>query len=221
MELLFLVCGVYSEETVTTSPLPSIRKKVAMPDPEFQDQLARIHEGDRKVEAQILAGIQEHLWKHARRLLGRNLRRYVDSMDIVNSAQRSLLDCLRQGKYQFSSPARLNGMAWRILQRKVAHKARKMKQEEEIKEHLQTNGEHRSDAGDNPAETVAARELLHTIKEELGERDWKVLELHLQGYNAAEIAKELGFKSAGVARATKLRILERLAAKYPELDGTL
>ena len=192
-----------------------------MPDPEFQDRLTRIHEWDRKVEAQVLAGIQEHLWKRARRLLGRNLRPYVDSMDIVNSAQRSLLNCLRQGKYQFSSPARLNGMAWRILHRKVAHKARKMKQEKLLLEGLQHNGAPREGTGEDPAETAAGKELLQKIKEELGERDWKLLIMCQEGYTTAEIAKELGFKSAGVVRATKLRILERLAAKFPDFDGTL
>jgi RNA polymerase sigma-70 factor (ECF subfamily) len=138
-------------------------------------------------------------------------------MDIVQSAQKSLLICLRD-KHNISDGGQLIALALRILQRKVARRWRKAKLE---------IGRRKPFAADPPAPpqgdgdgTGPAPDGLEKFIKHMSETEIALVKLRLEGHTTASAARELGLDPA-YARVLLGRMRERLAPMFDLPEGLL
>jgi DNA-directed RNA polymerase specialized sigma24 family protein len=184
-----------------------------MSEQEFADLFARARQGDQGALAALQAALEEKLRKAAHRRLGRVLRRYVGSMDIVQSAQRTLLRGLRAGKYDVPGPEKLTALALRILQRKVAQKWRKVRKDLRLSDRLAQGANSRSAAPDGAARAVENAELVHHLMKYMNETEKELVRLCLQGHTITSAAEHLKLTPA-YARVLLGRMRARLAAMF-------
>jgi RNA polymerase sigma-70 factor (ECF subfamily) len=178
---------------------------------ELPDLLTRARQGDAQALAAIQLALEEKLRRAAHRSLGRVLRRHVDSMDIVQSAQKSLLICLRAGKYDISDEGKLPALALRILQRKVARKWRQVRQELHLQERLAR--ECRTEAPDGAAQALENAELVRQLMKYMNKTEQELVRLRLEDHTLESAARLLGL-DPGYARVIMGRMKERLAAMF-------
>ena len=183
-----------------------------MSNEEFAHLLARARQGDQEALAALHASLEEKLRKDARRRLGRVLRQYVSSMDIVQSAQKSLLICLRAGKYDIPDEKQLTALAMRILQRKVARKWRQVQRELKALHGLAGGQKSRTEPPGG-AQAVENEELVHRLMKYMNKTEKELVQLLLQGHTTASAAELLGIKPA-YARVLMSRMKARLAAMF-------
>jgi DNA-directed RNA polymerase specialized sigma24 family protein len=184
-----------------------------MSNEEFTHLLARARQGDREAEAALHAALEEKLRRDARRRLGRALRRYVGSMDIVQSAQKSLLICLRAGKYVIPDEKSLTALAMRILQRKVARKWRQVQREQKALNGLAQDRNACTGPPDGAAPAVENAELVEKLKKYMNKTERELVQLLLQGHTTASAAKLLEM-NPDYARALLSRMKKRLAGMF-------
>jgi RNA polymerase sigma-70 factor (ECF subfamily) len=165
---------------------------------EFADLLERIRQGDREALGALLRDYEPALRRFARTHLGPTLRPYADSVDLVQSAHKSMMIALWSNRYEFSSPEKLLALAKTILQRKVAHLAARMGRQQRPQA---DSSDASSPAGPlpslpspeaGPAEAAAFQDALEHVCRQLNEKERSILLLLLQGHSRKEIATELG-----------------------------
>jgi DNA-directed RNA polymerase specialized sigma24 family protein len=184
-----------------------------MSNEEFSHLLARARQGDRDALATLQGSLEEKLRKYARRRLGRALRRYVGSMDLVQSAQKSLLVCLGKGKYDIPDEQKLTALAMRILQRKVARKWRQVQQELKALNALADDQKSRTGPPDGTPPGVENADLVHRLMTYMSKTEQELVRLILQGHTTASAAEHLGIKPA-YARVLMSRMKARLATMF-------
>jgi RNA polymerase sigma factor (sigma-70 family) len=184
---------------------------------EFADLLERIRQGDREALGALLSAYEPALRRFARTHLGPALRPYADSLDLVQSVNKSVMIALWSNRYEFSSPAKLLALAKTILKRKVAHLAERMGRQQRADAGPGGDDSHkgplqslRSPEAD-PAEAAAFHNTLDHVCRQLNERERHILRLLLQGHTRKEIAEELG-EDPHAFRVYWGRVLERLRA---------
>jgi RNA polymerase sigma-70 factor (ECF subfamily) len=180
-----------------------------------EDLTALVHrarDGDEAALMQLLHHYEPRLRTAAHVLLGPLLRPSVDSVDLVQSVHRVLLPGLREGKYSFSDPERLIGLALTIIRRKVARNWRQRQREPRIKTlEFETGptGElpiPSRDPLDDPAVAVQINDAIHHLLASLSEEDRRLVELRLEGHSNVEIAALLGCEPHPLrARLSRLR----------------
>jgi RNA polymerase sigma-70 factor (ECF subfamily) len=170
------------------------------PPPDLADLLKRAQEGDESALAQLVEQYGPILRRAAHGLLGPALRSHLDSMDVVQSVHRILLLSLRDHKLEFASPEHLLGLALTLIRRRVARHWRHLKHEpgsgQEGAGHLPVS-EVASPAPPeaDPARNLQFAEEVDRLLGVLDEVDRRLLELRLQGYSTADVARELGVDS--------------------------
>jgi RNA polymerase sigma-70 factor (ECF subfamily) len=189
-----------------------------MSNQEFGGLLAQARQGDPAALGALHSSLEEKMRKAARRRLGRVLRAYVGSMDIVQSAQKSLLICLRRGKYDISSPEQLMALAMRILHRKVAQKWRKVRQDLRLRDKLVRDRDSRAVASDGAPQSVENRELVDRLMQYMNKTERDLVQLLLQGETITSAANLLELNPA-YARVLLSRMKTRLAALFNLPDG--
>jgi RNA polymerase sigma factor (sigma-70 family) len=189
-----------------------------MSNEEFADLLARARQGDREALTALHTALEEKLRKVARRRLGCVLRRYVGSMDIVQSAQKSLLVCLRKGKYDIPDEDKLTALAMRILQRKIARKWRKARQDLKLRDGLAQQHHARTESPDSAGQAAENAELVQQLMKYMNKTEKELVELLLQGHTITSAARLLGLTPA-YARVLKGRMAARLGAMFQLPEG--
>src|SRR5262245_59052533 len=91
---------------------------------QFATLLASAARGDQTAIAAQVERYEPKVRVVARVLLGRALRTYVDSVDLVQSVHRSLILGLRNQKFRFTTPEQLIALATTLVRRKVARQWR-------------------------------------------------------------------------------------------------
>lgn len=163
----------------------------------FTELLSRARRGDEAAVAELVQRYEGIIRRAARGLLGRAMRPYLDSMDLVQSVHRTLLIGLRGGKFDISSPDRLIALALTLVRRKVARHWRKLKRQP---------GGPTTAAGDTvpllaspqPGPASAAQlddAVRHVLSHLEDATDRRLVELRLQGYSTAEVARAMGLDS--------------------------
>jgi RNA polymerase sigma factor (sigma-70 family) len=170
---------------------------------EFQALLEQARQGDRKAMGELLRQYEPQLRLYARVHLGPALRSHADSLDLVQSAQKSLMLALWSNKYDFSGPDKLLALAKTILQRKLARLAERTRREQP------PTGQDLPGREADPANLAAFRDTLDRIRDELSGPEQDMLLLALQGYNRKEAAERLGYEPA-VFRVYWTRMTRRL-----------
>lgn len=151
----------------------------------------------------------------ARLRLGAALRPYLDSLDLVQSVHKSLIVGLRADRYDISTPENLVALALTIVRRKVARQWRKLQRQQRLSGAGTDSHDlpHRiaalSVGDDDPAVTASIREATADVLSRLNESETRVIELRLEGYTTADIARRLNL-DADVLRVKLSRLRRRL-----------
>src|SRR6516165_6196994 len=117
-------------------------------------------------------------------------------MDIVQSAQKSLLVCLREGKYDIPDEEKLTALALRILQRKVAQKWRKVRKDLNLRDRLAQDPNSRTDSPDGAVQAIENAEFVRSIMKYMNETEKELVRLRLEGHTITSAAKHLGLTPA-------------------------
>jgi RNA polymerase sigma factor (sigma-70 family) len=132
-------------------------------------------------------------------------------MDLVQSVHRILLPGFREGKFAIDDPDQLVALALTVIRRKVSDNCRRLGRmpsaaSEDLAERLAT-----TDPADDPQRMASIRDAAAMALAQLSDTDRAVVELRLQGCEAAEIAKRIG-SDAHAVRARLSRIRSKLRA---------
>jgi RNA polymerase sigma-70 factor (ECF subfamily) len=177
--------------------------------------MARVRLGDEDAVAQLLLHYEKEVQRTAQALLSRSLRSYLDPADLVQSVHRTLLHCLREDKIEVASPEKLCALAVTVARRKIIQHWRHRECERRFHQGLaETEGPGaQATVGPTPApdpvHTAEYKELLERLRANLDETEQRVVELRLQGYSTAAVARKLGL-DADVLRVRLGRLRHRL-----------
>ncbi|MEZ6063032.1 MAG: sigma-70 family RNA polymerase sigma factor [Planctomycetaceae bacterium] len=174
---------------------------------EFQSLLNRAADGDTNAMADLARRYEPEVRIVARARLSRQLRPYLDSMDITQSVHRSLMTGLRAGKFDIATPEKLIGLAVTIVRRKIAKRWRKLRRQTRDSHFGTTeidNGQPVST--DSAGELVDAEDQFRFLVDGLSDTDRRLVELRMAGHNTAEAARRLGMNPDVVrVRLSRLR----------------
>lgn len=183
--------------------------------PEFELLLAAARTGDEVAIQRLIQQYEPELRIVAKNRLGAALRPHLDTIDLVQSVHRSLMIGLRGARFDISSPEKLIALAVTIVQRKAAKQWRHLKRQQRLSGHDESQDDLvetilalRSDRTDVASE-VASRDLLAQWLENVDAIERRLIELRLEGYSTAEIAKSLEL-DPDVLRVKLSRLRKRL-----------
>lgn len=185
----------------------SADSRAPYPPDEFDVLLARIRSGDDAASTELVSRYERAVIRAVRARLSNRMRRYLDSIDVVQSVHRSLLIGVRDQRYQFSHPAQLMALAMVLVQRKVARQWRKVKHyPAESLDQALSQKQQAEPRQPEHCVSIEANELLSQILARLGEVDRRLVLLKLDGHSSAEIGLKLGLDSAFIRmRWSRLR----------------
>ena len=186
---------------------------MAEPSEDFDALLARARQGDSAALMRLIQQYEADVRLVARRRLGPALRPYVDSVDLVQSVHKSLLVGLQQHRYDLANPEQLIALALTIVRRKVARHWRRVQRQERLgqvgpaaESSLPDLLASLADPVADPARTAALTDAIAHLCRNLDETERRVLEMRLQGYRTAEVARTLGLDADALrARLSRLR----------------
>lgn len=179
----------------------------------FETLLTRARTGDAAALGELAREYEPSLRLVARKLLGPQLRPYLDSIDLVQSVHKSLLIGIRNNKFDITTPDRMCALALTILRRKISRQWRRAKRQDRWD----------NSAGDSSAQPFAAlrstetdpqseaelRDALEHICQYLDQYQQSILEKRTQGWKLVDIATEYGV-DPDVFRAYWSRVTRRL-----------
>jgi RNA polymerase sigma factor (sigma-70 family) len=181
----------------------------------FDSLLNRLRSGDEAALTQLVQQYENEVRLAARMLLGSKLRRYVDSIDLVQSVHFTLFEGLQQGKFEITTPDKLIGLAVTMVRRKIINHWRRQERHERWRagETQQATPEVAwDDLHLGPAELAEQNDAVGFILHQLEGIDRKLMELRLAGLTTAEVAERLGL-DAHVLRVRLGRLRERLRSR--------
>jgi RNA polymerase sigma factor (sigma-70 family) len=181
-----------------------------MSNEDFGDLLARARSGDREAVEKLIKEYEPHIRRVAHRRLGPELRAFFDTLDMVQSINRSFMLGLKQNKLPITSPEHLIRVVVVMLKRKVARRYRKFHPEAEAR---QRHEQLIPQKIENPAETVERDDLLTRIMKYLNVRGRRLLELFLQGYSTAEVARIFEW-DPGRVRVERARLFKKIRDRF-------
>jgi RNA polymerase sigma-70 factor (ECF subfamily) len=185
---------------------------------EFTALMRRVHLGDRNALSHLLNCYEREVRQAAQCLLGRSLRSSLDPADLVQSVHRTLILGIRANKVQVHSRGSLLALALTVARHKAVRAAR------QVRSRRQQNAAHVDTAGlaeeatrplpeADPARLVEYQDTLESLCKDLSEVDRQLVELRLQGYSTADVARQLGL-NADVLRVRLSRLRRQLRASH-------
>jgi RNA polymerase sigma-70 factor (ECF subfamily) len=188
-------------------------QRKVMPDSpiDFAALLARARDGDSAALDQLAREYEPKLRMVARVRLGAALRPYLDSMDLVQSVQRSLVAGLRGDKYDVSDPEKLLALALLMVRRKAARQWRHLKKQRRFDTPVGSDSlpdlfTALAANADDPARAAEVRDGMARLHERLSDAERRIIELRLHGHSTGEIAQQLGLSPVALrVRMTRLR----------------
>jgi RNA polymerase sigma-70 factor (ECF subfamily) len=182
---------------------------------DFRALVERVRLGDDDALAELMQRYEAEVRLTARLLLGRALRPHLDSVDLLQSLYHSLLVGLRDKKIELGTPQQFLGLAVTIVRRKVARHWRHIQRQQRI-EPQTGETEAVADLITNvpspevdPAETAQFNDSIAHLCSKLDDKERQLVELRLQGYSTAEVARQLGL-DPDVLRVRLSRLRRRL-----------
>lgn len=182
---------------------------------DFDELLTRARSGDESAMAALVERYEPEVRMVARIRLGAVLRRHLDSVDLVQSVHKSLMLGLRADRYDISTPEQLIALALTIVRRKVSRQWRKLKRQQSLSgggseaEDLPSLIATLSASDSDPAQIASIREATAHVLSRVNETETRVIELRLEGYTTAEVARRLGL-DADVLRVKLSRLRRQL-----------
>lgn len=181
---------------------------------QFETFLARLREGDDSAATLVTQRFERRLAGLADKRLHKLLQPKVDAQDAVQSAYKSFFLRCRDGGYE------LDGWnsVWLLLARITVRKCRKhyryfQSQQRQVARETSlgpATEDTRADSGlrtreARPDQRACINEQLRNVLAALTERDRRIVELHLEGLDAASIAQRVH-----CTQRTAQRVLRRL-----------
>jgi RNA polymerase sigma factor (sigma-70 family) len=184
---------------------------------EFIELLEGVRRGDPEAMASLVQKYELKVRLAARTLLGPDLRRHLDSVDIAQSVHLTLLSGLREGKFQLSEPDALVALVLTLVRRKIASRWRRVRCDRRFRSALTDDLDPRALAAcaslcrpsDDPERAVSFQEELQQFWRSLNSTERCLMELRIQGHETADISAELGL-APNVVRVVLSRIRKRL-----------
>ena len=174
---------------------------------EFAELLSRARAGDQSALDQIVKRYEPEVRIVAHFLLSRDLRPYLDSLDLVQSVHKSLLLGLRSNKFDISSPEKLVALALTMVRRKAARHWRHLQRQQRLDtDNLPAA---LADSEADPARAAQLQDALQHLWNNLDASERRVVELRLEGHSTADAARTLGL-DADVLRVRLSRLRQRL-----------
>lgn len=179
----------------------------------FATLLARAGAGDSAAFDALARQYESKVKLVARLLLGRALRPYVDSVDLLQSVHESVLIGLRRQAFDIADPEKLTALAVTIVRRKVARQWRRAPHQQRMSM-AGTVGDPEGTlvltaaeaATPEPGDAIQSRDQIERLCRDLNETDRAILEYRIQGLATAEIAERLSMKPIALrVRLTRLR----------------
>ncbi len=178
----------------------------------FAATLALARQGDRAAVGRLIEQYEPNVRVVARVLLGRALRPYLDSVDLVQSVHRSIMIALRQRDYDLSTPEQLVALAITMVRRKAARHWRRAQRQQRLESRSDESGNlpqllsSLSDSRNDPAAEAEFNDQLEHLCRDLNPTERRMIELRLAGFTSPEVAHELGIAAVAVrVRLTRLR----------------
>lgn len=182
---------------------------------EFAALLLRARGGDQSALTHLAAQYEPEVRIVAHVLLGRGLRPYLDSLDLVQSVHKSLLLGLRSDRFDISSPEKLVALALTIVRRKVARHWRHLQRQQRFEgtgaENAPPPFAFLSSSQHDPAQAAQLQDAVHHLWNHLDATEKRLIELRLEGHSTAEVARLLAV-DADVLRVRLSRLRQRLRA---------
>ena len=202
-----------NDPTVPNSETPAIdalSMRTSDPGGEFEVLLSRVHAGDQLAAEQLVNRYQPAVLRAVRSRLGKPMRGFLDSMDIVQSVHLSLLIGLHREKFQLRSPDQLIALAALMVQRKIArhwaHRKRSVEAKADGRAMAMNSLEQLPAPATTPSLIVSSQEQLAGCLATLDELDQQLVQLKLDGHTTAETAQLLARTPAFIRmRWTRLR----------------
>jgi len=187
----------------------------------FAELISRLKTGDDAAATEIVESFGERLIVLARKRLSRKLQRKLDPEDVVQSAFKSFFPRQAKGEFEFKNRDDLWNLLVLFTVRKCARKAehygtaqRDVGREVEPKVPSAESSVKREAIAREPTPDDAAVlvEAVEELMRPLDERQRTIVSLSLQGYDTAEISKQVGCSRRMVRRVLLAgrRHLERM-----------
>jgi RNA polymerase sigma factor (sigma-70 family) len=184
-------------------------------DPSFDDLLARARDGDEAAATELVRRFEPEVRRFIRyRLTDPRLRRFLDSLDVCQSAFANFFVRLADGGFDLKTPGQLHRLLLTIAGNKVRDHVRRQAAQ-------RRGGPDRAEAGAGPLAAVAdsdpgpgesalVRDLIAVFRDRLSaeERGW--LDRWLLGRSWQEVAAETG-DSTEALRKRFARAVDRAA----------
>jgi RNA polymerase sigma-70 factor (ECF subfamily) len=182
----------------------------------FATFLTRIRAGDDQAAADLVREYEPLIRREIRlRLTDRSVTRLHDDEDVCQSVLASFFVRASLGQYNLNDPSQLRQLLLSMARNKLAYAARS--------EYAQKRGGGRDTVeaveelavphrGASPSRVVAGRELLEQVRRRLSDEERRVAELRSQGFDWAEVARQLG-GTPDMRRMQLTRALDRVGAE--------
>jgi RNA polymerase sigma-70 factor (ECF subfamily) len=165
---------------------------------EFDALMAKVRQGESEALAQLLQVYETEVRRTARCMLGRALRSYLEPADLVQSVHRTLLVGLRRNKFHIATPQKLLALAATVTRNKVIHHQRHWLRRQRYRtalaetEAANASGTVGNGSPANPARLAEFKDTVEHLCSHLDATSRQLVELRLQGYSTAEVARKLG-----------------------------
>jgi RNA polymerase sigma factor (sigma-70 family) len=184
-----------------------------MTDTSIDGLLVRLRDGDEAVTGELFREFEPFLRGLVRRRLPVKARGWFDSADIVQSAWASLLDGLREGRWQFADAAHLRSFLARVVLCRLYDRARSALAQTGREEPLGTLADELPGSEPRPSEYARAGAAWEALLAACPHEHRAVLCLRRLGHSCEEIGEQIGMHPGSVRR-----ILRQLARRVA-FDG--
>jgi RNA polymerase sigma-70 factor (ECF subfamily) len=190
-------------------------------EPQFAEFLRRVRAGDESAAVELVRRYEPALRLEIRlRLRDPGLRRLLEPDDLCQSVLKSFFVRAACGQYDLESPAKLLALLRAMARNKVAKQTRRhqtLRRDLRRDVSLDATAPPVIGAGPSPSRIAIGREILDALRGRLTAEERRLADLRSEGYEWAEIARELG--GTPQARRKQLaRALDR-ASRELGLDG--
>lgn len=178
--------------------------------------LEKLSAGDTDAAAEVFLTYGPYLRKVIRRQLPPGMRSKLDSVDVMQSAWRDILEGLRSADWHFQNAAQLQAFLVRVMRNRCIDRCRQFRRPLEQERSLGECDEEVLPAcsGASPGEHVQADELWSRLLEMCPVEHHEVLHLKREGASIGEIAERTGLHEGSVRRILR-QLASRLATSPP------
>jgi DNA-directed RNA polymerase specialized sigma24 family protein len=182
----------------------------------FRELMRRVRAGDAEAAVELVRTYESAIRLQVRvRLTQPDLRRLLDSMDIVQLVWASFFSRAAEGQYELEDPKKLLNLLITLAHHKLLDRARNLRRKRRgdgrVVGGIPTQGEP-ADPRPGPDEVAGERDFLHELRKHLSAQEQSLWDERLLGWSWVEIAAARGM-DPDVVRIRFNRALERASGQ--------